>query len=832
MNAKSRYIPLDATEKAALEDINTLLPIEVYEKLAALIRQALKKLPTGDAALNDTRSHNAISIDGDRGTGKTAVLVNLKRYLSRADGLGGTTDAATDRELLSSVHVLDPIDPTLLEDGESLLLHGVVAAVLHDKELKERQRRNPERHRELNIALEHLAHGLESVESQKTSRGMDTIRALHSNQRLGECVENFFKAALHLLEKKLLVLLIDDVDTALNRAFENLEIIRRYLTTPYVLPILTGDRGLYDEVVWRDFHGRLTKDSSYLSDQAYEVARDLATEYQRKILPVQRRLTMPQVADYWKDDGVKLRGDGKDIPPLQNFYAWLQIFIGGPVNGREGSEMDIPIPSVRALIQLVNHCGDLIPGLPEGVCNATSAINAKRAWQMPGVPVELIEGLALRKRVTGQKKSGVGKKIKGGVKNMINGGEYPEWSRLWVGRLSEYFRHEPRGGRVYLSLLAMEHWSRLSENSSGVGGVRIFDTPLFQPLEHVKEEFVGFNRVYGLSEWVSQYNEMLPEVWLRRVGQVKTILPYPTPEFGDVLSGVWYYERDIDKAGSLYSYFRENKNILMFVVGLLVSNNFYSDGKFGVMLNIGRVFELIIASLVGEVSLSEARRILASAPFFSVTALAPTKTVYGEGVVGIRISDNGKLDPSGFNYVDGRSAPLLIDGAEEVCKKIASWRKDHELGKVKLSPWLVYKVFNKVFNQVSAGVVRGVVGTGSVTVPCALSLVKSLFNATWSAFGSFEKGNFFGLDDEVVTSNVAILDGFEKGGHYEININPFISSENGVYGGREMRAVSFFMKDHPIKQIIDDFDDNRPGSDIWGEVKGAPQFIGLSGFNG
>ena len=103
-----------------------------------------------------------------------------------------------------------------------------------------------------------------------------------------------------LLDVKLLVLPIDDVDTSLNLAFENLEIIRRYLTTPYVLPIVSGDRSLFHEVTWRDFHGRLTKDSTHLAESAYKTAIELSEEYQRKVLPFPRRVSMPEVKSYWQ----------------------------------------------------------------------------------------------------------------------------------------------------------------------------------------------------------------------------------------------------------------------------------------------------------------------------------------------------------------------------------------------------------------------------------------------------------------------------------------------------------------------------------------------------
>ncbi|MFM5100095.1 P-loop NTPase fold protein [Aeromonas veronii] len=292
MSQNKRYIPLNAGESAVLPDANTLLPRkEVYEPLAQMIIDAVNKAEdVKSRSLNELREHNAISIDGDRGTGKTAVLVNLKSYL----------DQEKHKHILSKVHILDPVDPTLLENGESLFLHIIVAAVLHDKDVKEQQRSKPDKARSLNQTLEKLAHSLESVETQQDRYGMDKVRAMFSNKQLADCVQDFFREVLGLLGKQLLILPIDDVDTSLNRAFENLEIVRRYMATPYVLPIVCGDRKLYNDVTWRDFHGRLTKDSSYRRKEAYASAVNLAAEYQRKILPFPRRLTMPEVSSYWQ----------------------------------------------------------------------------------------------------------------------------------------------------------------------------------------------------------------------------------------------------------------------------------------------------------------------------------------------------------------------------------------------------------------------------------------------------------------------------------------------------------------------------------------------------
>lgn len=80
------------------------------------------------------------------------------------------------------------------------------------------------------------------------------------SQGLAYAVHCFFLAALDLLGKRLLAMPIDDVDTTLHKAFDYLEVVRRYLSSVVVVPIVCGDLKLYREVTQRDAFRRLTKE--------------------------------------------------------------------------------------------------------------------------------------------------------------------------------------------------------------------------------------------------------------------------------------------------------------------------------------------------------------------------------------------------------------------------------------------------------------------------------------------------------------------------------------------------------------------------------------------
>ncbi|KJF96283.1 antiviral RADAR system adenosine triphosphatase RdrA [Photobacterium angustum] len=763
MHRNNRYIPLNTGESAVLPDAYTLLPIEeVYEPLSKMINIAVNKAKAAEnRSLNELREHNAISIDGARGTGKTAVLVNMKSYLK-------------DQDVLKDVHILDPVDPTLLEDGESLFLHVIVAAVLHDKDVKEAQRKNQNKARSLNQTLDKLAQSLESVETAKDRHGMDKVRAMYSNKYLADCVQDFFREVLGLLEKKLLILPIDDVDTSLNRAFENLEIVRRYLATPHVLPIVCGDRELYNDVTWRDFHGRLTKDSNYYRKEAYEKAIELAAEYQRKILPFTRRLSMPPVSKYWQQDNIYLGNENNEVMPLRNFIAWMETFLSGPVNGLEGSKLTLPIPSIRALTQLVGYCSDLIRDLPESIRSAKNELDVRKKWQMLSDEQDVMQ---------------------------------PCEKKAMLQRMADYFCYEPKAGAVYLVLLAKQHWNTVADSDSSNQRGSIFDTPLFQPLTQARSNFELFDKEDDLSSWSALLKDRLPEEWLAGIKSHKTILPYPMAEVGVISSKKWEYNKEI-QALPLQGLEKEQKNKACFLIALLAQRNFYTNARQTMLLNIGRVFELIIASIVGPLSIEDIHAIIGRAPFFSTAALAPTKT--------ITIKESKSSNATDEESEETPSEEFDLDSiVKELYNEIEEWRKNYVVNNIDLSPWLVYKVFNKVYSSQAAS--AELVPSGMKNIGTALNMVAHSFYSTWFAFGSFEKGKLFDLPNVVETTNISSenLNNYEQHPQFKINVLPFSPTLNQkekqdneytkkVDFGKNCRVVSYVLSEHPLKKWIDD----------------------------
>ncbi|HEY0836999.1 MAG TPA: hypothetical protein VGE72_24015 [Azospirillum sp.] len=168
-------ISVDRGDHAERLGANERLQMHAYAQVAAYLptslthAQAVLDRDSRSAERKDGRElprvHDAIFIEGGRGTGKTAFILNLKSQVFEDDA--------------KRIHFCEPIDPTLVNKGESFL--NVVIAKLHD-EVKQRSGK-PERHDRHHTdhsafyyeALEAVSHGMEALGGKDQTPGMERI---------------------------------------------------------------------------------------------------------------------------------------------------------------------------------------------------------------------------------------------------------------------------------------------------------------------------------------------------------------------------------------------------------------------------------------------------------------------------------------------------------------------------------------------------------------------------------------------------------------------------------------------------------------------------------
>ena len=633
---------------------------------------------------------------------------------------------------------------------------------------------------------------------------------------IADQVHKLFQCALRLTGKKLIILPIDDVDTALQHAYEKIEIVRKYLVSPFVVPLISGDIELYNEVIWRDIHGRLLADSKAEEDEAKDRAKELSIAYQCKILPLPRRIEVPKLADYLNDPKVILADGHLELISFPVFTYWLEAVLNERVNGVENSYLPLPITTVREFAQLVSHVQELIPELHTKLTELklSTRIEIRRLRVMAPAIAACVANFskeynAVQTHEKRADRSSARAKAKTNFKSEVE--KLPEAvgeslrgiGNYWQIALKSYFKYHQNGGAVYLTLEANDHF--LACKAESLAYTSVFDTDLFKPRQH--KEYRQFAQSAEIrKEWREHLESRMPGVWTKNFPET-SVLPYPRPEIGRQITDsdrVFVEESFIAKA------YAENTENAALVWRLMTHYNFYSKTNRARLTLTGRIFELLITTLIRNISEREVLDLMYRAPFYSVTEMVSTKTF---DIAGEEESQNGEDADQADNFV----WVALI----QLVKDINAWRKENAVD-LAAPPhaWLIYNVTNKYFNQANYfNMPTTKVGSNQKegSLLDVLGTALQAFNAIWAIFGSFENGPVFGLDEVIAYMNVSKGDkDFTQNQLYRQNILPFLldkvdkKEEEPPFVNFGTGAYTYLLSSHPLKKLLQETYDAIP----------------------
>ncbi|GAA4255522.1 hypothetical protein GBZ26_06075 [Azospirillum formosense] len=264
------------------------------------------------------RVHNAILVNGSRGSGKTTFIRNIFNDIHKSkDGALGGLD------------VLDIIDPTLVEGKENIII-TIVAQIVKKCIAHYNNRQVPpkgdDKYSQFKDALKKLAGGFSLLEGVGSERAYDASwddpqhvmnhgleRAL-SGSEFEQCFHAFIRYALEFLGKSAFVLAFDDIDTKFEKGWPVLETIRKYLTTPQIILLISGDFGLYSQLLRREQylnlgdsllrHDRPHRDHHgddslmpWAADPLVRMVDRLEEQYLQKVLKPENRITLSTLAE-------------------------------------------------------------------------------------------------------------------------------------------------------------------------------------------------------------------------------------------------------------------------------------------------------------------------------------------------------------------------------------------------------------------------------------------------------------------------------------------------------------------------------------------------------
>ncbi len=328
----------EANKAQKYQSKEELFQIEAFERVSEILKEHKVGRDTND--ITDCRFHDTIFIDGDRGVGKTAFMVNIENYYNKY----------FENEEKPKYIFLKSVDPTLLEHTEKFL--GVILGKIVEmvsKRLKnncideddyyidnncDRKYKNEKPSKncidEYYKALENLSKSLSSVSSleNKQDVGIEEIASYKSSQKLEQYAHEFFKIVSTMFGVNAIVMLIDDVDMAFDKGFDVLEVVRKYLASPYLIPIVAGDMKLYREIVETRFKEKIQffQDVKYLKDlnsdlknsdeykEKIELVDNLVEQYLHKVFPSEYHIKLKDIFTILKLKTVKIEINGKQIP--------------------------------------------------------------------------------------------------------------------------------------------------------------------------------------------------------------------------------------------------------------------------------------------------------------------------------------------------------------------------------------------------------------------------------------------------------------------------------------------------------------------------------------
>lgn len=294
--------------------------IRRVEKIIEEIRtnsQTIEKEDLDDIRTNLDYYHHTITISGTRGSGKTSFLKNI------------LAQSSTNEKAL----ILPIIDPTLIEEKGHIFLY--VVSLIKDQVyyLREENNIHPDKLRNFDEKLRLLAQGLpllDGINSDITSEHWNDAQYFLSEglskvkgaTYLTRYFRDYVNYALELLKRDILIIAFDDVDTDFGKGFPVLETIRKYLTAPNIITLLSGDLSLYSLLIrkkqWSNFGKTLLKNEydsdpnhKNLNEEYPELTIQLESQYTMKVFKPEYRISLStlanklnkNVASYSIDDG-------------------------------------------------------------------------------------------------------------------------------------------------------------------------------------------------------------------------------------------------------------------------------------------------------------------------------------------------------------------------------------------------------------------------------------------------------------------------------------------------------------------------------------------------
>ena len=328
-NLTEIILDLDKLRDVSAITQGSIIHVEARNRFPKLIGELLKRgeelaetrRRKSDYKFFYSRAHEVIMLSGRRGAGKTTLLLHLLEEIGKyssgwdRDGeLELTQDSANCKVIYSKLYPLDVFDPTLLGSREHLMVAIIDKIRFAVEESRQKRRasgdlsyddgckRSFDNWEEL---LRSMAEGLKVLGEGENFRGTapawedpqfildESLNRARHGEELERRFQRFLDYSLKILGKKAFIIGLDDIDTQPSIGVHVLEVLRKYLTSPQLITIISGDIELYSSIIRKmqlEAFGLSFSSQSEILVRHERMISGLVDQYMNKLLPSRNRI--------------------------------------------------------------------------------------------------------------------------------------------------------------------------------------------------------------------------------------------------------------------------------------------------------------------------------------------------------------------------------------------------------------------------------------------------------------------------------------------------------------------------------------------------------------
>lgn len=249
----------------------------------------------------DNQFSNIITFCGDRGEGKSSCMSSFATMLIEKgvrEKASNVFPQLAESESYEKIEMFDVVDPSFFDTDHNLL--ELLLGRMYSKAIEVRNRPNAECDGSMVHYARLLMEQFNTVnndiamigQKDKVLESLAEISDLAASVHLKCDIERLFNYYLAMVDKKCLLICIDDLDLNISEGYKMAEMLRKYLICPQCIILISVKIAQMIDVV-ATAHKKEVKDTPI----KWEQCQIMAQKYVTKLFPRDNRVPMPMASD-------------------------------------------------------------------------------------------------------------------------------------------------------------------------------------------------------------------------------------------------------------------------------------------------------------------------------------------------------------------------------------------------------------------------------------------------------------------------------------------------------------------------------------------------------